>query len=226
MLSLNAVGVPEGGRALYDDLHVGGQVELTGAGAPPDAGCVLTYIVDQPSEVETVLATAVRHGAEVLKPAKKSLFAGFAATCRAPDGTVWKLTAPTRKDTGPAADQPAPTELVAILAVADPKAAKAFYESLGMAVDRDYGAKFIDFQLTPGRPRLGLMTREALTKDAGGLGTAVLTCTADSREEVDRVLAAAVAAGGRITAPAQENGGYAGEFAAPDGHRWKVRFTH
>ncbi|MBN6034707.1 glyoxalase [Amycolatopsis sp. 195334CR] len=213
MLTLDAVevGVP---REFHDDLRLADQVVAEVQG--PDGGlCVLTYVVDQPSEVETVLATAVRHGAQVLKPPKKSLFAGFAASCRAPGGSVWKLTAPTRKDTGPAAESPSPTELVAILGVADPPASKAFYEALGMKVDRDYGAKFIDFQLTPGLPRLGLMNRAALAKDAGaGASPAVLTCTVDSRSAVEAILTTANSAGGRSAD---------GEFTDPDGYLWKVR---
>ncbi|QFU86118.1 glyoxalase [Amycolatopsis sp. YIM 10] len=196
MLTLDAVEV-DVPRGFHDDLRLSDQVvvETPGTG---DGLCVLTYVVAQPSEVEAVLATAIRHGAKVLKPAKKSLFAGFAATCQAPDGSVWKVTAPPRKDTGPAANPPVPTELVAILGVADPKASKVFYEALGMKVDRDYGAKFIDFQLTPGRPRPGLMNRAALAKDAG---------------------AAAESAGGRITDAD-------GEFTAPDDYRWKVQLAH
>ncbi|MGC7096964.1 VOC family protein [Amycolatopsis lurida] len=218
MLTLDAVEV-DVPQDFHNDLQLSDQVvvETPGSG---DGLCVLTYVVDQPSEVEAVLATAVRHGAKVLKPAKKSLFAGYAAVCQAPDGSVWKLTAPTKKDTGPAANPPVPTELVAILGVADPKASKAFYEALGMKVDRDYGAKFIDFQLTPGRPRLGLMNRAALVKDAGADSSrATLTCLVDSRPAVDAMLAAAESAGGRITDAD-------GEFTDPDGYRWKVQLAH
>ncbi|MFC7586128.1 hypothetical protein ACFQYP_22075 [Nonomuraea antimicrobica] len=71
-------------------------------------------MVSQPSEVESLLHAAVRGGAKVLKPAKRSLFAGFSAVYQAPDGAVWKLAAPTRKDTGPAGEprcrpRPAPS---------------------------------------------------------------------------------------------------------------------
>src|SRR5699024_3265537 len=114
---------------------------------PGFRGYTLNYTVDQPSEVESVMALAAKAGAEVLKPAKKSLFAGVSAVFRAPEGTVWKIAAPTRKDTGPAGHPPKPTEVVVILGVAAPKASRDFYVSLGMDVDRDYGNKFIDFKL-------------------------------------------------------------------------------
>jgi catechol 2,3-dioxygenase-like lactoylglutathione lyase family enzyme len=44
------------------------------------------------------------------------------------------------------------------------------------------------------------------------------------REDVDRVLAHAEAAGAKIVKPAQDTfwGGYAGYFADPDGHLWEV----
>lgn len=229
------------GRQVTLDLHGAGQVELHGADAlATDAGAesatmgfrgyVLNLIVGQPSEVETLLDAAVQGGAKVLKPAKKGLFGGFSAVYRAPDGAIWKLSAPTKKDTGPAADPPRATEFVTLLGVAEPKAAKAFYESLGMTADRDYGNKFVDFSLVAGKPRLGLMPRKALAKDAGvdedgtGFRSLVLHHRVGSREEVDSALASAVSAGGEIAAAAGEarSGEYAGHFTDPDGFLWRV----
>ena len=93
------------------DLHGTGRISLTEAVSPAPArsgfpGYVLSYVVDQPSEVESLLDAAVRHGADILVPAEKGIFGGFSAVHRAPDGTVWKLSAPTRKDTGPARRSP------------------------------------------------------------------------------------------------------------------------
>jgi hypothetical protein len=144
------------------------------------------------------LHAAVQSGAKVLKLARKGLFGGFSGVYQAPDGAIWKLAAPTKKDTGPAGEPPLPTETGAILGVAEPKVSKVFYEALGMTVDRDYGSKFVDFTLTPGTCRFGLMPRKALAKDAGvgedgaGFRAAVLKRRAESREEVDAVLTAAV----------------------------------
>lgn len=221
-------------------LHGTGQVELHGvetlaadAGADPATsgfrGHLLSYVVNQPSEVEAVLDNAVQHGAEVLKPAKKGFFGGFSAVYRAPDGAVWKLAAPSKKDTGPAERPPVPTEIITILGVADPGASKVFYEALGMPVDRDYGNKFVDFRLTPGKSRLALIQRRALAKDAGvdsdgsGFQALVLHHRAESPEEVDALLTTAAAAGGRITVAAgRTEQGYCGHFTDPDGFRWKV----
>jgi hypothetical protein len=54
-----------------------------------------------------------------------------------------------------------------------------------------------------------------------------LAVNVERRELVDEALAAAVAAGGSVAAPAQERfwGGYSGYFADPDGHAWEVAFN-
>jgi predicted lactoylglutathione lyase len=73
----------------------------------------------------------------------------------------------------------------------------------------------------------GVLGRDAgTTKDGDGSPAIVLTCTAQSCEEVAALLAAAAAAGGQITAAAAETpgGGYGGHFSDPDGFSWKV--TH
>ncbi len=46
-------------------------------------------------------------------------------------------------------------------------------------------------------------------------------------QDVDRVLAEAVAAGAVLTGPAQQRvwGGYSGYFADPDGYRWEVAYN-
>ena len=47
------------------------------------------------------------------------------------------------------------------------------------------------------------------------------------RAEVDRVMAEAQRAGGRIVKPAEDTfyGGYAGYFGDPDGHLWEVAWN-
>ncbi|MFG1946275.1 VOC family protein [Nonomuraea sp. NPDC048826] len=224
------------------DLHGAGRLTLTAAdrlaadaGAEPAApgfrGYVLNYVVDQPTEVKTLMDAAVRSGAKVLKPAKKILFGAFSGVFLAPDGAVWKLASATAKDTGPAAESPLPTEITLILGVSAPKASRAFYEALGMSVDRDYGNKYIDFHPAAAATRLCLMERRVLAKDAGttedgdGFPSMILDHAAGSREEVDALLSSVAVAGGRITAdPAQTSGGYSGSFTDPDGFRWRV--TH
>ncbi len=77
---------------------------------------------------------------------------------------------------------------------------------------------------------LGLYGREALAEDAGvdpagsGFSGVALAHNVVSEEEVDIVLAQAVAAGATLVKPAQKVfwGGYSGYFADPDGYLWEV----
>ncbi|WP_043626779.1 VOC family protein [Nonomuraea candida] len=236
-----ASAATDAGHSVHLDLHGTGQLALSatedlaeaaGADAATSGfrGYVLTCTVGRPTEVRTLMETADRNGAEVLKPAKKALFGSFSGAFRAPDGAVWKVASATAKDTGPPAATPRPSETTVILGVAAPKASRTFYESLGMTVDRDYGNKYIDFRPAPGAVRLCMMERGVLARDAGtakdgdGFSAMVFTHLAGSRDEVDAILAAAAAGGGRITTPAARTprDGYCGHFTDPDGFWWKV----
>lgn len=231
----------EGGDAAPLDLHGTGRlalrpIEALAAEADTDPGCagfrgyVLSLIVERPSEVTALLDIAAASGATVIRPARRRLFGEFAAVHEAPDGTVWKLAAASKRDDGPVRSHPKPTETAIYLGVAKPAASKAFYEALGMSADRSYGDKFVDFTVTDGACRLGVLPRKALTKDTGvdgwgdGFSAAVLAHAAASRDEVDALLAAAESAGGRITvAPTRtDDGGYTGRFTDPDGYHWRI----
>jgi predicted lactoylglutathione lyase len=232
--------IADGDDSVNLDLHGTGQLALSAterlaadAGVSPVTsgfrGYLLTYTVNQPTEVRTLMDAAVHSGAEVLKPARKALFGSFSGVFRAPDGALWKVAAATGKDTGPAAENPLPAETTLILGVSAPKASKAFYEALGMTVDRDYGSKYIDFHPAKAAVRLCLMERGVLARDAGtakdgsGFPSMVFTHMAESREEVDALLTSAAAAGGRITVTAAETTeGYSGCFTDPDGFLWRV----
>jgi len=193
-------------------------------------GYVLSSIVSQPSEVETLVHAAVQGGATVLKPAKKGIFGGFSAVFRAPDGTVWKLSSQAKKDTDAAKNPPQPSETAIFLGVAEPKSTKGFYTALGLSVDRDYGNKFVDFTVAPKAWRVGLMPRKDLAKDAGvdaageGFHGAAPTHVAYSREEVDTLISTATSVGGRVVLPASETstGGYRGYVSDPDGFVWQI----
>ncbi|ABP54662.1 VOC family protein [Salinispora tropica] len=201
-----------------------------GPAAPNYRGYVLSYIVNQPDEVRSILDAAARQGASVLKPAKKAMFAGFSGAFQAPDGAVWKLTSAKAKATGPAQETPVPNEVGVLLGVAATKSAKSFYAALGMVVDRDYGSKYIDFQPSPAGCRLGLMDGKVLAKDVGtkedsaDFRAAAFERMVPSPDEVDSLLSAVAAAGGRVVAPAAKSGSgvYAGYFTDPDGFLWKV----
>jgi uncharacterized protein len=113
------------------------------------------------------------------------------------------------------------------LGVHDLGAARAFYEALGWECKEVEETVFVQ----AGGSAVVLWGREKLADDAGvedagadGFGGIALAQNVRSREEVDAVLAAAVAAGARITKPAAETfyGGYAAYFADLDGHLWEI----
>lgn len=122
------------------------------------------------------------------------------------------------------------------LGVADVAASTAFYERLGWRRSAVSNPSITFFQA--GAIVVGLYGRDALTAETGldappggsagqGFGGITLAYNIDSREAVDAVLAEAQAAGGRITAPAQDRhwGGYSGYFADPDNHVWEVAWN-
>jgi uncharacterized protein len=112
------------------------------------------------------------------------------------------------------------------LGVADLAASRAFYESLGWRVGLDV-EETVFFQI--GGAILTLWGRGKLEKDSGvtdsgGWGGVALANNVGSRDEVDRVIEEARAAGARISREPAETfyGGYAGVFVDPDGHPWEI----
>jgi hypothetical protein len=75
-------------------------------------------------------------------------------------------------------------------------------------------------------PREKLAEDARLPDDGSGFSGVTLAHNVSSEDEVDRVLAEAAAAGGRIVKPAQDTfwGGYSGYFADPDDHLWEVAY--
>ena len=123
-----------------------------------------------------------------------------------------------------------PVQVTAImLGVADLARSKKFYgEGLGCAIDQDY-PHFLSFNLGEGSSSLALYQREAAAQDAGvssegsGFRGVSFHFIVPSREAVDEVMAAAVAAGGdTVKAAAATPWGYFGYFSDPDGFLWKV----
>ncbi len=115
------------------------------------------------------------------------------------------------------------------LGVVDVGVAKAFYERLGWRVGLDV-EETVFFQV--GGSVFGLWGRDKLAQDCGvtdggGWGGVALAHNVGSRDEVDRVIEEARAAGARIgREPAVTfYGGYAGVFIDPDGHPWEVAFN-
>lgn len=78
---------------------------------------------------------------------------------------------------------------------------------------------------------LALFDRAVMEKESGrgldGAGSVAVAHNVRAREDVDGVLAAAEAAGGRILTPASDRhwGGRSGYFADPDGHAWEVAWN-
>jgi uncharacterized protein len=112
------------------------------------------------------------------------------------------------------------------LGVADVEASKAFYERLGWRVGLDV-QETVFFQI--GDAILTLWGRDKLAADSGvtddgGWGGVTLAHNVGSRDEVDRVIEDARAAGARIGREPTETfyGGYAGVFIDLDGHPWEV----
>ncbi|MGH9122400.1 MAG: VOC family protein [Acidimicrobiales bacterium] len=129
---------------------------------------------------------------------------------------------------------------VVTLAVEDIERALDFYRRLGFEGPGIVGTEWLGDDEAPAgavgililedgfflclypRPELAKDARIPLTSGAPGefsLGHAVA-----SREEVDRTIAAAVAAGGRLTDPPHDRawGIYSGYFQDLDGHLWEV----
>jgi catechol 2,3-dioxygenase-like lactoylglutathione lyase family enzyme len=119
------------------------------------------------------------------------------------------------------------------LGVADLARSAAFYEAMGL--ERRYrGATGVAF-FYAGGVVLGLYPTAALADDAqlapeaagSGLGGVTFAFNVADEREPERVIARAVAAGGRCLKPAQTVfwGGISGYFADLDGHVWEVAFN-
>jgi catechol 2,3-dioxygenase-like lactoylglutathione lyase family enzyme len=119
---------------------------------------------------------------------------------------------------------------VITLGVADVGRAQAFYEALGWRLDDgiDDDKDHIAFFQAPGMI-VSLWDRAKLAEDGGivdpgGWGGVTIGHCVGSPEEVDRILAAAQAAGATISSPGRARvwGGYSGIFRDPDGHSWEI----
>lgn len=114
------------------------------------------------------------------------------------------------------------------LGVRDLAAAIEFYEK-GLGLPRMDSPPEVAF-FTLNGTWLGLYGREALAEDAGvssqgdGFDAFTLAHNVTSAEEVDTVIAQAVAAGATLVKQPQKVfwGGYSGYFKDLDGHLWEV----
>ena len=115
------------------------------------------------------------------------------------------------------------------LGVGDLPRSRAFYERLGFPVRKE-SSEDIAFVQMADRLVLALFPCEKLAEDAhvqndgSGFRGFTLAHNVESPEEVDAVLAEAVAAGATLQKAGQKVfwGGYSGYFADPDGFLWEV----
>lgn len=118
---------------------------------------------------------------------------------------------------------------VVTLGVSDLERSVRFYrDGLGLPVEME-DDNYVRF--ATGETQLALFPREMLARDANvspgenGVSGVTLAQVVESKEEIEAVLEAAEAAGGRVTRPAQEAewfSGFTGYFSDPDGYLWEI----
>ena len=116
------------------------------------------------------------------------------------------------------------------LPVTDRDRAKSFYDALGFRYNEQFSDERCASFLIEENIAVMLLTRERFADFVTGQvgdpaqATSVLNClSAGSRQEVDDLVATAIAAGGKPWQPAQDHGFmYGGSFADPDGNVWEV----
>ena len=114
------------------------------------------------------------------------------------------------------------------LGVTDVAASTRFYQALGL-VTHPRSNEHITFFDMSGQI-LGLFSAASLAEDAGlgprseGFGGIALAHNVATKDDVQKLIDQAVAAGGSQLRPASEPpwGGLRGYFADPDGHPWEV----
>ena len=117
------------------------------------------------------------------------------------------------------------------LPVADLPAAKAFYEAIGATNNPQFTDETASMMVFSDTISVMLLTHDKFRQftpkkiaDARDVSEVLICISADSREDVDAMLAKAEAAGGRIDpGPKQDYGFmYGRSFEDPDGHIWEI----
>lgn len=117
------------------------------------------------------------------------------------------------------------------LGVADLARSRAFYEKLGFEASSIGGGEVVFFQA--GALALCLFPLESLACDAevsadgSGFRGIAIAHNVREKDDVDAVIAEALAAGGTVAKAAHDAswGGRSGYFADPDGHLWEVAWN-
>jgi predicted lactoylglutathione lyase len=146
---------------------LGSRVRLRASAAPTSGfrAFTLSLVVAQPATVDAFVRAALGAGATSLKPAAKQFWGGYSGVVQAPDGTIWKVATPSKKNTGPATREI--DEIALLLGVADFAASKRFYVDHGLDVAKSFARTYVEFAAASGHIKLGLYKRRALAKDAG-----------------------------------------------------------
>lgn len=158
---------PEAADAFYAAAFgLGDRVTVRAGQAPTTGfrGFVLSLVVSQPGNVDSLIGAALDGGATTLKPTRKS-FWGYGGVVRAPDGTIWKVATSSKKDTGPASRQV--DNVVLLLGAGDVRATRKFYVERGLTVAKSFGSRYVEFAAPAARVTLALYGRRAAAKDAG-----------------------------------------------------------
>ncbi|RBY79738.1 VOC family protein [Blastococcus sp. TF02A-26] len=116
------------------------------------------------------------------------------------------------------------------LPVSDLAASRAFYAGLGFSFDEQFSDEQTTSVVIDENIVVMLLTHERFADfvtgpigDPASATTQLTALSAGSREEVDELLARALASGGKPWKPAQDHGFmYGVSFADPDGHVWEV----
>jgi len=116
------------------------------------------------------------------------------------------------------------------LPVADLTASKAFYTGLGFRINEQFSDEQTACMVVSDTIYVMLLVNERFAdfingeiSDAHRSSEVLLCLTAESRAEVDQLVASALAHGGKPWQPALEQGPmYGHSFADPDGHVWEV----
>jgi catechol 2,3-dioxygenase-like lactoylglutathione lyase family enzyme len=195
-LTLEVADVPAA-RTFYDSAFglssglssgLGPRLELRASETPTTGfrGFTLSLVVAQPATVTRLVDAALEAGATSLKPVSKSLW-GHGGVVQAPDGTIWKVATPAKKDTGPDTGQV--DSVVLLLGVADVAATKRFYVDRGLVVAKGFGSRYVEFESGSSPLKLALYRRRALAKDAGvppeGTGSHRITIGSELDDFID-----------------------------------------
>lgn len=115
------------------------------------------------------------------------------------------------------------------LPVADLDAARAFYEAIGFTNNPQFTDETAACMVWSDVIHVMLLTHDKFAQftpkriaDAHATSEVLIALSADSRDEVDELVAGAIAAGGREARPAEDHGWmYGRAFEDPDGHIWE-----